>query len=723
MAEESQGKNEVLISSHPSEKKEVRPRRLLAEIRWRQANEKPSDAPPSLSTKLADQEPVLTKEELRQRAEACWKERHQLWSLITQVPEFKQWGELSVGDWTKKPKELNALIVLLHRFGIGHVVDREDNSLPQVIGIAFKHLKDDGSGRGKWDGLTAYMRRGAAGKIFKEVKNKAEQNRREITRKDLDVCFMSALACGNPECALELAQMADQFLPATGEIARSDVLSRNLNGFDQAYQLYPADLRENLDALIASIGENGYLADLADFPIAQELKTKAEQRLSQALKRQRDQWYQQQEIVSLSARQQALDQDHLTELLEEALAQGQTWNQVEAAVKARCQQLVDGKIANLLAAELQYRLYPELSLAERIKYQKKLVCRQASGLALPYGQNNYQDFYDFDFLANDNQEARRSKVENLINIPIGNDMINVLYDSVFDYHQLVLFLQFPASYLGKLEDAIKLAGYEARKRYPDQNLSGWWQNIAEKQLIMARKFIGVVDFLQTVADQKELQQLFESEFGLARCVSSSQLDHAAAELQKYFSKVMVAGQEDLSIYDAVLGQLREVDLSQKQIDKIMADDILKAEKVEEDKLVEAKIAEVKAMASDSSSQAQAQLERLKVQRQSLQASQDKLDLFQKEISKLDQERQALDKVQVAGGLGKFLSRGKKVMTQAEKDAAQAEIESKLDAAQESLTLVQAEIAEIGSVDQDEITRLQARMDRLKALGLKDDKEE
>lgn len=85
--------------------------------------------------------------------------------MINEVQQFKSHGYLAVHDWTKRPEELNAMIIELHNYGKGKdPLYGEEENISETIGIAFQVLRADSGGGGysdakaSWRGIEGGLR-------------------------------------------------------------------------------------------------------------------------------------------------------------------------------------------------------------------------------------------------------------------------------------------------------------------------------------------------------------------------------------------------------------------------------------------------------------------------------------------------------------------------------------------------------------------------------------
>ena len=133
------------------------------------------------------------------------------------------------------------------------------------------------------------------------------------------------------------------------------------------------------------------------------------------LKRDRDRWYASQQVTRTDLREQELDNQHLTDVVEQTIKDDKGWVAIEKIIKEKATRVVDGQAANLIAAELQRRIHPELTLDTQVKAYKAVAIKQSAN-KLGYGTlNGYgYNFYGYDLVGKDASTSdKQRKIENI----------------------------------------------------------------------------------------------------------------------------------------------------------------------------------------------------------------------------------------------------------------------------------------------------------------------
>ena len=454
-------------------------------VQWRMVSENPADAllPPHMISKSPETEfQFLTQtaqeartKGLQEQADKCIEDTQRVYLrlMINEVQQFKSHGYLAVHDWTKRPEELNAMIIELHNYGKGKdPLYGEEENISETIGIAFQVLRADSGGGGYSDAKASW--RGIEGglrydDVATEILHKLKVRVKKIHQAGLDVCVMAALSCGDPFTAVKLIQMADQFLPVQGESARVGALSRlaglyGKSSFQKAYELYPLSAKDRLDGVLASLGE-GKFASFAEITQAQDLKQETEKRLRDRLKRDRDRWYASQQVTRTDLREQELDNQHLTDVVEQTIKDDKGWVAIEKIIKEKATRVVDGQAANLIAAELQRRIHPELTLDTQVKAYKAVAIKQSAN-KLGYGTlNGYgYNFYGYDLVGKDASTSdKQRKIENIY-YEGDRDLQEELFNpNKIGIKALIALLRYPDTYVYQVKTAINNYEREGRK--------------------------------------------------------------------------------------------------------------------------------------------------------------------------------------------------------------------------------------------------------------------
>lgn len=683
----------------PEEKSEA-PHSLKG-MKWRMVNERPDSSPeyrPDFSDKKEPEKPV----DLDKTARECIDDVKQpyLRSLINAA--YRTGGSYRSGT----PEEINALAILLHNEQMGR---NSDYNAEKVIEIAFRALRGNNGRDVSFIGMDApYPNIKAADTIIANLKDSL----RDIKQEDLDKCVAAALSCGNIYAAVDLIQKADQLLTKPGETAVDSAMSR-LGGdrglFQKAREIYGEKLRYRMDGVLASIGE-GRFKDLDRSVNAKRLKKEAEERLRKELVGDRDRWYHSQQISMVGIRQKALDDDSISEAISRAALSGQEWSSIDKMLEAQGEKVTDGEVANFIAAELERRLFPELSL-ERQLDQAKALARGDD--YMPGRKPGYftLNSYEYGFIGHKLLEADMTGKEKAGSIP---KMLNetfvektLLSGEDQGVKQLVLFLENPdvfKAYMNQVDERWRRGTYH--------NLNE--ETFLELKKAMAEKLVAGTTFLQTIAENQTARKMLTEEFGFGEFTSPERLEHSQEVLRSMFSQVLDR-ESELTIYDEALAKTQGESGEQADEDQRMLEAIDKTIPSEREIIIGEKKTKARELVLKLNDETQNNQSQLTLREEQLKTPLNDQARLEMALESLDrQEKEANEAPVVKFAVQKFTTKG--AMTEEEKSAKLKDIGSRRNRWKEELARVNQEIQRLGgAVTDKEKGDLEKKLDGLKRL--------
>ena len=548
--------------------------RSISEIRWRHTDESPENTPQNPLTYEKPERESETGTNLREEAARIRGSNESIDPVLYNVDTFQSWNVLRMPDWTNLPEEVNSLVVLLDHHG----VNRDSTDLSKAIGVTYTELRKTSPDR------KSHNWRGMKPSSLNSGPVNANELVRELTKipnlsaGQFDAAVMSALACGEPMVAMQLICKADKLLPGDPK-AIDNALSRLAIGtagkpvFKVAYELYPKDLREKYDSVMAIIGEPDQsitpiqygnsipfgLGTLGNQPAAMELKARSEKALRETLRTKQNEWYARQEIVPTQKREDRYlgDQALLAVVkgLEASSSDGNPREILERHITEGSQRIVEGEVANIIAAELSRRMLADMnieSVVRRKKNKESGITEGNTTVDAFLGGNfvdNYLDNPDKDL----NQQEKRQLIEK-----IG-----------FGYQEFARSIIFPNSVEGI--DCIPKHlmmlinnpnGYVSTYR---SQMSEFPTRYGEEKLTHARRLAGPIEYLETVASNPDLRRVLEQEFGF-RNLDEQTFENARAALTQ-----LLPGhteEEKKSAYQNIMGSEGQLDEDHRTVEQL-----------------------------------------------------------------------------------------------------------------------------------------------------------
>jgi len=521
----------------------------LNEIQWHVVGENPNEALPSL--KKIEEKKIKEKinsEEVTKLADECLRDpqRHDLSQIIRALPQFNSSYDPLKFNIVNRPEELNTLIIELYNYGLGKYFGVHDENIPTAIGIALRVLHENNS---TWKSLQPITNQeSCATTILKNLKNELGVDRKPQLRKirtiDLDVCVLTALSCADPYTAIKLIQIADQFIPEYADSAKESVLTRMLNSsaFEKTYELYPDSLRNNLDGILASLGEEGSkFSDLKNFPAAEKLKHRSETRLKERLKKSQDLWYTSQKVEDVYLLEQNFSEIQLTNIVEESLKTDKPKEFIEKYLNENSEKITSGLVANKIAAELLRRIQPELSLENQLKAFKKRANNNPDFIPGYYNRNEYH-YKLFSDIHKSNSE-KKAEIDKISFSATNKNIEEVIFhNNPLELKDLVLLLKNPDNYIYQVHEVIKGVNKKT-------NLEEF-----KKITAFAEKLIKGVSYLQAISEVPETLKILQKNFGFGEFVNPDSLVKVAEKLQKEFEGNSESEIPEIGIYEKVLSE-------------------------------------------------------------------------------------------------------------------------------------------------------------------------
>jgi len=660
-------------------------------IRWHMVDESPNETPSdSEDIKLPERKPYQSEAQARKEREEKLQEaadtrieangRYYLRGIIGNIRYPSDGLEIRGSN---RPEQLNALIELLGAYGVG---SESDEKLPQVMSVAISTvLAGIPSGKtnyepsaARWTSIDQSAR---YGKVAEEIHQALKRRGGEIRPVDFDACVISALACGDPKTAVGLIAIADKILPTDADKAVQNSVSRLLGNnsiFKTAYELYPDSVKTRLNGVLATIGE-GDFESLDKYPIAQKAKAEAEERLKAELIEDRDEWYASQKIAG-KKNEEPFGEASLTSTVGQVAARGGDLTEIANLIQEEAPTVVDASVANILAAELARRFYPELSVSEQMQSEKQAALRIDDPTRKRLGGGNaYEALYGYDIAKGLDENEKRSKI-GAVNTPEVGTLRKDLFDHNFNITYLVAYLKNPAPFAATLTRAIAEYTADARKEssYNSRVLENLPRIEAGRKLL-AQKLIGGVNFLQAVAEDAEASQILERELGFTGMLNENRLRAANEQLQELFKEsvegkdVAEGDRSGISLYESMLeeGQLDEDTRVVKQLSTTRVSEIerLTADKTAETEVIVGNMVEV---LQEEIAEAKLKAEQRTEENKRTQAA---IEAVSSEVISLEKKLADAESAPIAG---KLFNRGG--LTQVQKDEAITAVKSELEEA-------------------------------------------
>ncbi|PIY68882.1 hypothetical protein COY90_03575 [Candidatus Roizmanbacteria bacterium CG_4_10_14_0_8_um_filter_39_9] len=682
----------------------------LDDLTWHMVNEPPKDSPAAPHKVLKQEsQPTQEKVDLDRALTESLKDSSKTPYLRTLLQAAEQ---TSRGNGTL-PDEVKAFVVLAH-----HDLGDLDPANTELIPAAFTALRGEGNGTVALHGIDApYPSQKAADVIIEQA---LKVSRGPKTQDDLDRMVEVSLACGNPFAAVDLMQKANEFITKPNERVTDSAFSRLAGSggvFDEALKLYhkrSADgrgtkLDDRMYGVLASIGE-GPLEELKKSPEAMAVKKDAERILRGKLAERRDEWYNAQRVSQVEARERALDDVHIETMIEEAVASGKDWKSIDDAIAQRADSVASGKMANFIAAELERRLYPELSIENQMQ-KAKADARGDYQPMLGYGKYNmlqnaiYGVTYDN---ANGDEhdqttpekEAKVAALGNCTEMKVQRSLLDNKGGAA-DVASLVQMLHQPASHRGSMQQVdIKF------QRREFGNLSE--ATLLERKQQLADKLVAGTGFLQAVADNAEGRKILETEFGFREIADPSRLKTAQKELQKTFFQAVEQGSD--------LPANKSQGEEQADEDTRMLTQMSEIKQKEVVALTEEKIATARALVPKMHDNLNMQYQTLVLQQEALANPLKDQIAAQQALARLESQRQAVEETKtVTNRLATWLPANAGTMTEADQEKKLAEITVQTEAQTQRLREIEDQITKLGGVKKDELAALSKRLSDLKRL--------
>lgn len=674
-------------------------------LSWRHVDENPAS---QARTKTAQpdanayEKPEDTKARLQIEADQALKNdqnSRRLSHIFNKINELSA-GTLFVRDYTKRPAQLSATIILLQSYGFGRdSLGNEQLNLPWVIGLTMKAMA------GQYGylelGQTTF---GADQEIIKQLRNNkvAEfdyRGRQAINQYDLDASVLTALAFGAPETAMKILAAASQVLPSDPDAANL-ALSRLMNGrlLDKVQQIYPPQLRARLFSVLASLGE-GQFEGIKLEGQAEELKKRGERSLQEYLLAERDSWLDANRVMSVSSMEKQLEVDALSQDIEQAVSGTDGKPGLDKAIKDKAEALVRAKVANAIAQEIAQRMSSERDLKEQLA-RHKMAALQVPGYLLKEQQQ--PPYYIFGLLAsgldhNTSVQQRQAYVER--RKQPNTDTI-AFHPSKINFDDVIACLANPNYVL-----------YEADRKNAQRGSGGLnQQDVLRFKKAVARKIIPTISFISTLTEDENMRAILKNEFGLDGLVEPNNLDRINDELKQGFAET-VDPVSQTTLYESVLST------DQSDEDKAQADMISALIPQEIDQVMKDAQQISDGLISSLTDTAAVNLSKLNDKKHQLQEPKARYGELERQITALRQQMLDAENRNTVGKVTKLLHRNE--WTSEEKAARVSKLKASLADAESGLAAARAEIAQIvgsgNSFDESQITQAQDRLAKLSSL--------
>ncbi len=710
----------------------------LAEIRWQWGQDVPSPAAAELSS---DQAKAKQLEKTSQEKGQSLQERADVYLNDPNTPYLREiingafgWNAQSGMrfDASKKPEELCALVVMLHDSGYGKTRMTGDQQFSKALQDGVSAMrKDVRTGESGWAfaGMSGYL---PDINVADRLLSQKQQKNEKVTQDEFDAYVISALSCGDSATALKLIQMAGKFLPDQSN-AMDSALNRLAgehahikNTFQIAQEIYSPDRQQEMDLAYSSIG-SGVLKDLAESPIAKRLQKTAEKQVRAAVTAERNTSYNKQQVVDVPTQIFKAESVYGVNI-ETALMSGKSVEDLLEQQAKREKDVVTARIANSIAAELIRRLHPEMTVPARLQMRQEKVQRggfdprQFTGF--PAINFDYQEVYDRGFMENDiDQSARQNRLYGITpnNVDFTKSVVqaqNKQLDTT-TFKALVALIRYPGAFTYTYNEKLN-------RDLVDRNKSGTHRGqYQEGKQAFANAMMGGLEFLQTVVEQPQLQDVLVSQFGFDRQILDNLKDDSEngplQALLQAFGETSLAAKATMPDEDKPLtiGEIAMVDPDQIAQDADLAEKLAKAGQAELTTLKTQATEKTKQKVAELLADAQTKQQELVEKQVKLQTPLEELARARRMMDIAGNELNQLDFVKIVGDFSPTrlinLS-GQRVMTAAEHTLAVDQARRKVDDAKNAAIKAQEVVNDIGEVLPSDLEALQDRVVKLANLN-------
>lgn len=714
-------KDEKFKAHETTSEGEQKKQENLDDLRWNVISEQPSDSPEAPQTFQKQEKPQQEKVDLDKAARADLDDYK-----TPYLRSLLQAAHSVVRGRSSTPEEIDAFVVLAHHDQAG----RNSSGNERLITNAFAILRGQGKtidyGNVSFYGIDApYPRQDAADMII----NDSKQVSKNLTQDDLDRVVEASLGCGNVYAAVDLMQKASQLITksdgteansAFSRLGRDPTGSKTL--LDKTREIYanrPKDsykdkLLVRLDGVLASIGE-GQFESLKDSPNAMAVKKEAEQRLTERLKVEQNEWYHSQQVSNTELRKQQLDETHLEVLVEEAANNGNGWDAIDRQISQRSEKAADAEMANFIAAELQRRLNPELSLqAQMEKTKRDARGDYSTGIfnRSSYGAFNLyeNEVYGYGTSSNNKDLSPGEKAIAVDKAGRGiyeTELEKTLFQNGTDIKDLIRLLTDSRNYEGNMT----LINQKIRR--------GEFNGLdvkteADRKRSMAQKLVAGTEFLQAIIANPEGRRILEQEFGFKYIANPDSIERAQESLQKMFPEV-VDKDSGLTIYEEALGKAQGEASEQAEEDTLMIGKISRARNNDAQEMTTGGIKAAREAAQKIHDRLNQEHKGLILKQEGLKEPLARQQKIKADLEALSRRRTSVNRTtEVKNKLQKLIQQG--ALTTEDKQSIYTQIEQQEQVLNQQLEEVTKQISALGgTVDQVEIDGLAKRMSSIRKL--------
>lgn len=592
-------------------------------------------------------------------------------------------GSLRINAWAEFTPEEMALLELTmsaHRIGTGHDEDQERiwkagfytlrNCLAQYSGGRL----DPDTSRWRTQGLDSKPidtpNTKAIIKDLNNILNGASPNDRQSV---FDTAVLAALSTGNAQEAVGIMLDADSLKPSASsdidqtEAALNRIMDPNVSGsaFAVAYEAYPQAAKDRIDGVLVKMLE-GRVGEASA-----KIRAKALERLENRAGDRLDAWYSAQKVVDTEQRIADINDKAITRDVEDAIDRGKTYDEIRIVLTEKAGRVADGEAANIIAAELSYRLRPEL---RRDRVIDSMVDSAMDSNRTALYINPYNDPALRDLMIGD-ADRRRVVREG----PPPSQF--VLRDQIFDgsgkigLNELASLISDPKIFRGVLDSAHTSYRNESRLRADEPDRPVWI--IGYKA--MGEKMAGGLAYLQTIAANSEGRRLLITEFGFSeKMLDTSRIAEADNMARELFP-------------DAYAGISEETAHEQKRLDEKTAVDLAEARKFEAERLADETLGKIPGILDgmESAIHVETQAAALAAET-SRNDTRSQIADAERNVGNAEQKLRIAESMQVAGRLF-----NRDAPTQEQKDSAIKEANNALEEARQALKDLQGQLEGIG----------------------------
>lgn len=497
-----------------------------------------SEAVTSTEPHVSDAERIKTRNAALSRKV---KEVLQKYPNLNNIAYYIAKGSFRIDSWTEHPPEEMALFEVLmgtHQIGIRN---EDTERVGEAAFLTFREClakytsgrRDTDHSRWRPNGLDNNPLGAPVTDIIvsglRPLIDRARPNDKTVI---FDTAVLASMASGNAKEAVGLVLRAGDLLPMEEGIdhvenALTRIMAPDSGAFRVAYDTYPYDARKRIDAVLVSA-----LADRAGEG-SREIRDKARERLEKGIADKLDRRYAAQQVTQVASREKTVSDDELGNLARQVIEEGTPEEEIQDEIARRACLVVDGRVANLLAAELDHRLKPEHEM-ERVLDSIRV---SIDGQRAEEGIYDVNSFYELSYA-----EDRTRYVASIPYLDQATlaDRIAIQGSRSVGLNELIVLIREPDFFEPMVENAHRHYRNESHLKEGESD----WDNWVSGNRLFGEKLVNGMRFLQTAAGNEDIRGVLQSEFGIpAKFLEVVNLEKAMEVLHRMYPDVIGAGEE------------------------------------------------------------------------------------------------------------------------------------------------------------------------------------